>query len=79
MHIESFKDLSLVDAMAHEDPILTLLYLHSQETAECARRNLEVTTQLINKHIDLTSSVPRSSRHPHRRRQLASCFTLAYK
>jgi hypothetical protein len=36
------------------NPILMLLYLQSQETAECARHNLEVTTQLINKHINLT-------------------------
>jgi hypothetical protein len=50
------KDLSSFDVMAHEDPILTLLFQHSQETAECAGRDLEVTTQLINKHIDLTSS-----------------------
>jgi hypothetical protein len=41
--------------MAYEDPILTLLSLHSQQIAECARRNREVTKQLINEHIHLTS------------------------
>jgi hypothetical protein len=55
MHLASIKDLSRFDVMAHEDPILKLLFLRSQEIAECDRRNLEVTTQLINRHIDLTS------------------------
>ena len=54
MHLESLEDLFHVDVLAHEDPILTLLYLHSQDTAECARQNLEIIMQLINKHIDLT-------------------------
>ena len=40
--------------LAREDPIQTLLYLHSQDIAECTRRTLEVTTQLIDKHINLT-------------------------
>jgi hypothetical protein len=54
LHLESFKDLFCVDVLAHKNPILMLLYLHSQKTAECAHCNLEVMTQLINKHIDLT-------------------------
>jgi len=54
MHLESLEDLFHVDMLAHEDPILMLLYLHSQEIAECVHHNLEITTQLINKHIDLT-------------------------
>lgn len=54
MHLESLKDPFLVDMLAHEDPILTFLYLHSQDIAECVHHNLEIMTQLINKHIDLT-------------------------
>ena len=37
---------------------MTLLYLHSQKITECARRNLEGTTQLINELIDLTFISP---------------------
>jgi hypothetical protein len=58
MPLESLKDLFCVDALANEDPILTLLCLHSQEISECVCRNLEVTMQLINKHVDLTFITP---------------------
>jgi len=44
--------------LAYEDPIRTLLYLHSQVTAECTHPTLEVTTQLINKRISLTDIYP---------------------
>jgi len=54
MHLESLEDLFRVDMLAYEDPVMTLLYLHSQEIAECVRHNLEIMTQMINKHIDLT-------------------------
>jgi len=54
MYLESLKDLFHVDVLANEDPILTFLYLRSQEIAECAHYNLEIMMQLINKHIDLT-------------------------
>jgi len=60
MLLESLKDLSHVDMLAHEDPILMLLYLHSQEIAECAHNNLEIMMQLINKHIDITFITARS-------------------
>jgi hypothetical protein len=57
--LESLKDLFRVFALAHDNPVATLLYLHSQEIAQFARRNSEVTMQLINKHIDLTFITPR--------------------
>jgi hypothetical protein len=53
------RTFSRVDALAHEDPIAALLYLHSQEIAECARRNSEVAMKLIDKHIYLTFIAPR--------------------
>jgi len=40
MHLETLKVLFHVDVLVHEDPFLTLLYLHSQEIAECAHHNL---------------------------------------
>jgi len=50
-----------------------LLYLHSQEIAECACCNLEVMTQLINKHINLTFITPcDEEHHPLKWRQLSS-------
>jgi hypothetical protein len=40
MHLESLQDLSRIEALAHEDPILMLVYLLAQEIDECARHNL---------------------------------------
>lgn len=73
MHLESFQDLFLVDTLAHEVSSLVVLYLLSQEIAECARHNLEVTMQLINKYINLTHLTPHDRCHPHGWQQLASC------
>jgi len=67
------KDLSSFDVIAHEDPILTLLFLRFQEIAECAGRNLEVTMQLISKHIDLTSSF-RVNKPSSIQKMTASCY-----
>jgi len=65
MHRDSIQALFRVDALEHEDPIVTLFCLHFQEIAECARHNLEVTTQLINKHINLTCITPRDQAVVH--------------
>jgi hypothetical protein len=40
MHLELLQDLLRIDALAHEDPIVMLLYLHAQEFAEFAPNNL---------------------------------------
>jgi hypothetical protein len=56
MHIEWLKGLFRVDTLAHKNPILMLLYVHSQENAGCAVRNLEVMMELINENTLISLS-----------------------
>ena len=56
-----------------------LLYLHSQKIAECTRRNLEGTMQMINNTSTLLWRSSRSSCYPNWWRQLSSFHCIGGK